>query len=128
MHPLVYDIIVNRYRCHTCGSRVSAEAPLPPRTAFGPSLASFVATMRMQAASFNKIAMLLKQFFSIRIGVATLQRIERWVADRLMPQYSRLKASLKSHNVNAGVRIPKNADQKFPTPIKIFSIASLCIC
>ena len=97
MHPLVYDLIVNRYRCHACGGRVSAEAPLPPHTAFGPSLASFVATMRMQATSFKKISGLLKQFFSIDICVATLQRIEQWVADRLRPQYMKLKASLKRH-------------------------------
>ncbi len=98
MQPLIYDLIVNRYRCRTCGCRVSAEAPLPPHTAFGPSLASFVATMRMQATSFGKIAMLLKQFFSIRISVATLQRIERWVADRLMRRYNKLKAALKRHS------------------------------
>ncbi len=42
MKPLIYDIMVYRYRCHACGSRVSAEAPLPPHTAFGPSLASFL--------------------------------------------------------------------------------------
>ena len=51
----------------------------------------------MQATSFRKIAMLLKQFFSIHIGVSTLQCIERWVADRLMPGYDRLKSSLKRH-------------------------------
>ena len=42
--------------------------------------------------------MLLKQFFSIRISVATLQRIERWVADRLMRRYNKLKAALKRHS------------------------------
>ena len=97
MRPLVYDLIVNRYSCHACGRRVSGEPPLPPHTAFGPSLASFVATMRMQATSFEKIAMLLKQFFSIHVSKATLQRIEQWVADRLRPKYMKLKASLKSH-------------------------------
>ena len=97
MRPLVYDLIVNRYSCHACGGRVSGEPPLPPHTAFGPSLASFVVTMRMQATSFEKISGLLKQFFSIDICVATLQRIEQWAADRLRPQYMKLKASLKRH-------------------------------
>lgn len=97
MRPLVYDLIVNRYSCHACGGRVSGEPPLPPHTQFGPLLASFVATMRMQATSFEKIAMLLRQFFSIHVSKATLQRIERWVADSLMPKYRRLKLSLKRH-------------------------------
>ena len=97
MRPLVYDLIVNRYSCHACGRRVSGEPPLSPHTAFGPSLASFVVTMRMQATSFGKIAMILKQFFSIHVSKATLQRIEQWVTDSLMTKYSKLKASLKSH-------------------------------
>ncbi|MBX8638577.1 MAG: transposase [Thermoplasmata archaeon] len=53
--------------------------------------------MRMQATNFENISMLLRQFFSISASVATLQRIEQWVAEKLMPRYSRLKASLKRH-------------------------------
>ena len=86
MQQFIYNIIVNRSHCQARSSRVRTEA-LRPHTAFGMSITSFVDTMRMEAKSFKNIATLLKQFFSIRIDVATLQRIGRWVEHKLMPQY-----------------------------------------
>ena len=99
--PVVYELMLNRYRCPNCHSRVTAPSPFPPSIQFGPVLASHMSHMRMLGMSIGSVRTMLRESYGIEMSDATVLSMERWVASSLEPLYCRLKKNLKRHG-NAG--------------------------
>ncbi|EQD57865.1 transposase IS66, partial [mine drainage metagenome] len=72
----IYDVTVNRYKCSGCGRRVHAPVPEGYRGEFGPRLKTFVATLRAQGMSVEKIAELLMTVYRLEVSVASLLAME----------------------------------------------------
>ena len=92
---LVFDLEVFRYRCPGCHRRVHAEPPLPPNRQFGPVLAAWIAHQRMLGLSVEKVRTSAKESFGLGVSEATILALEAWVAERLSPTYTTLRAQVK---------------------------------
>ena len=95
--PVVYELMLNRYLCPQCRSRVTAPSPLPPNIQFGPVLASHMSHMRMLGMSIGSVRTMLRESYGIGMSDATVLSMEQWVASSLEPLYRRLKKNLKRH-------------------------------
>ena len=92
---LVFELEVLRYWCRRCHRRVHAEPPVPPNQQFGPVLAAWIAHQRMLGLSVEKVRTSLSESFGLSISEASILALEAWVAERLGPEYARLRAGVK---------------------------------
>ena len=99
--PVVYELLLNRYLCSNCHSRVTAPSPLLPNIQFGPVLASHMTHMRMLGMSIGKIRTMLSETYAIEMSDATVLSMEQWVTSSIDSSYEQLKKNLKRHR-NAG--------------------------
>ncbi|EQD75270.1 transposase, partial [mine drainage metagenome] len=90
----IYDVTVNRYKCSGCGRRVHAPVPEGYRGEFGPRLKTFVATLRAQGMSVEKIAELLMTVYRLEVSVASLLAMEEGVAESLDGTYLELREEM----------------------------------
>jgi transposase len=96
---LVFELEVLRYWCRGCHRRVHAEPPLPPYQQFGPVLAAWIAHQRMLGLSVEKVRTSLSESFGLSVSEASILALEAWVADRLAPEYAKLRAEVKEASV-----------------------------
>jgi transposase len=92
---LIFELEVLRYWCRGCHRRVHAEPPLPPNQQFGPVMAAWIAHQRMLGLSVEKVRMSLIESFGLSLSEASILALEAWVAERLAPEYARLRAEVK---------------------------------
>ncbi|EQD75327.1 transposase IS66, partial [mine drainage metagenome] len=77
-----------------CGKRVHATVPEGYRGEFGPRLKTFVATLRVQGMSLEKIADFLAAVYKLEVSVASLLAMEEAVAESLDGTYSELREEM----------------------------------
>jgi transposase len=94
-HLDIFDLTVNRYKCPGCGKRVHATVPEGYRGEFGPRLKTFVATLRVQGMSVEKIAEFLAAVYGLEVSVASLLAMEEGVAESLDGTYSELWGEMR---------------------------------
>jgi transposase len=92
---LIFELEVLRYWCRGCHRRVHAKPPLPPNQQFGPVLAAWIAHQRMLGLSVEKVRMSLSESFGLSLSEASIIALEAWVAERLAPEYAKLRAEVK---------------------------------
>jgi transposase len=95
----VFELEVLRYWCRGCHRRVHAEPPLPPHQQFGPVLAAWIAHQRMLGLSVEKVRTSLSESVGLSVSEASILALEAWVADRLAPEYAKLRAEVKEASV-----------------------------
>jgi len=100
---IVYEIIFSRYWCGKCKRLVRGDAPwLPPNQQFGPAVACWIAYQRMLGLSIGKLQSSLFETYGLKMGEATILKLEKWVADTLREDYEEIHSEVvNSRAVNA---------------------------
>ena len=102
VHPHVTELVTYRGRCPACGP-VQSSHPMKQSEATGAAAVQLGPRAQALAAELvydlgltrRKASRLLKQRFGLKLTPGGLQHVAHRVADRLRPDYERLKAALR---------------------------------
>jgi len=88
---LVYEVVYQRGWCPVKGKLVRGSVPwLPPNQEFGPFVACWISYERMLGLSIEKVQSNLLETFGMKMSVAIVLKLEKWVADSLKGEYEKV--------------------------------------
>jgi transposase len=89
---LITEYLLQKYRCQCCGKGATANLPEGvPRSAFGPRLMGFIATLTGTFHLAKREAVkLAESIYGITMGVGSVSNIEEKVAEALQSAYERI--------------------------------------
>lgn len=92
----VTEYRINHYICPKCKKEVVAKAKIPEKSSFGSNTLAHVTLLKFEdRLPLRKVCSALKRQFNLEISSGTVFDITDKVSNKLSPEYSRIRASIR---------------------------------